>query len=156
MTLSDKKCCMGAFVSKLVEHLNRHNLLPVCTIPHIIRRSQSSVVCTASSMISAIDQGIVNALTLLDLSASFDTATTPYCSTRCNYATPSATKCCHGQQTSVQYKNKLSSSGPTRRRYKQHNRPVCHTRIRSGLLRVSPCTQRICRRSLIVISCSIT
>jgi len=69
-----------SFVFKVVEkvvdarfaaHAARHSLLP--TLQSAYRPNHSAVICILNDIISAIDQGHIGALMLLDLSAAFDT-----------------------------------------------------------------------------------
>jgi len=74
-----------SFVSKVVEkvvdgrfaaHTAQHSLLP--TLQSVYRPNHSTetaVICILNDMISAIDQGHIGTLMLLDLSAAFDTVT---------------------------------------------------------------------------------
>src|SRR5208282_542106 len=72
-----------SFVSKVVErvvdarmtdHINKHQLLPVFQSAYRpFHSTETAVVCIMDAMIDAIDGGHIGALTLLDLSAAFDT-----------------------------------------------------------------------------------
>jgi len=72
-----------SFVSKVVEkivdarfaaHAAQHSLLPTLLSAYCPNHStDTAVVCIFNDMISAIDQGHLGALMLMDLSAAFDT-----------------------------------------------------------------------------------
>src|SRR5258706_580577 len=72
-----------SFVSKVVEkfvdaritcHINKHQLLPVFQSAYRpFHSAETAVVCIMDAMIAAVDNGHIGALTLLDLSAAFDT-----------------------------------------------------------------------------------
>ena len=72
-----------SFISKVVEkvvdvriaeHINKHQLLPVFQSAYRpFHSTETAVVCITNAMIGALDCGHIGALSLLDLSAAFDT-----------------------------------------------------------------------------------
>jgi len=56
------------------KYISKHNLLPVFQLAwRPFHSTETAVICVVNSMLSAMDQGHVGALMLLDLSVAFDT-----------------------------------------------------------------------------------
>ena len=72
-----------SFVSKVIEkvvdarltdHVNKHHLRPVFqSAYHPFHSTETAIACILNHMIGTVDQGHVEALMLVDLSATFDT-----------------------------------------------------------------------------------